>query len=49
MKHWLPELNHLDAKMIQQLHTLDGEQRVLLKIEQYPLPVIKIESDLTYI
>jgi deoxyribodipyrimidine photo-lyase len=43
MKHWLPELNHLDTKIIQTLHTLDKEQRMPLKITDYPLPIIKAE------
>ncbi len=47
MKHWLPELNHLDAKTVHALHTLDNEQRIRLQIVKYPLPIIKTENDLS--
>jgi deoxyribodipyrimidine photo-lyase len=50
MKHWLPELVHLDAKMIHQFHTLSQAAKKQLKVDAYPQPILifdTIESNYT--
>jgi deoxyribodipyrimidine photo-lyase len=40
MKHWLPELAHLDSKMIHQFHTLGISLKKHLKVDTYPEPIL---------
>ncbi len=44
MKHWLPELAHLDAKMIHQFHTLSNAAKKQLKVDTYPQPILIFDT-----
>jgi deoxyribodipyrimidine photo-lyase len=42
IKFWLPELQHLDAKMIHHFHTLSDAAKIKLRVEHYPEPIVKL-------
>jgi deoxyribodipyrimidine photo-lyase len=44
MKHWLPELAHLQSKAIHQVHEFTVQERKQNDITMYPLPIINFRN-----